>query len=132
MHFLNFIEYQQSALTCGNVLYEYNILYQDERKDVILLGKIPRLQQFSKNTCKDLLEFYINISFLKDNLTWGQTSYLKYYLNLDLIITFITLFCWLYILVVSIYTLHFTDLELTILKNFQDNMEPFSGLLMDE
>ena len=129
---LKFIDYQTIAIYCNDLLYEYKILSQDERKDVILLKKQKVPTFLNKKTCNELLQFHINIHLLKKNFIFDKIHSKKSYVKIEILIKIIGLICWSYILVVSIHTLHFTDLELTILKNLQENMEPFSGLLMDE
>jgi len=123
---LNFIEYQTGALICDSLLYEYNILFQEERKDVIFLEKFLQPADLNKDFCNKLLQIYINISLLKDNIVSARTFFATYYLKLHIVIAIITLICWLYILIISLHTYHFSDMELIFMQKFKNYIEPFS------
>ena len=113
------------------MLYEYKILFQYERKDIIFLEKFLLPVNLNKNVCDDLLQFYINIAVLKDSINWAKKYFSNYFLNLHILINIITLICWIYILIVSLHTFHFTEFDVRYLKNFQDIYEPFSNLILN-
>jgi len=125
----DFIDYQATSLICDSLLYEYKILFQEERKDVIFLEKISLPVHLTKEKCNELLQFHINISLLKDEIESSKNnSYVtNYFFKLHLLINIIALICWGYILVISLHTLHFSSMELFFIQNFFDTIEPFSN-----
>ena len=113
-------------------MYEYKILSHNERKYIFILEEIKIPKHITKDLCKELLQFHINIYLLKENIINAKDYYKNYFVKIEILIKILILICWLYILIVSLHTLHFTDLELAILEKFKENWEPFSGLLMDK
>lgn len=107
-----FIDYQSSASNGLYILYEYRILFHDEREDTPTAKNIPRDTSFSKENCKKIIECYIALVILQEEL-FGQNT-INFYKKtfqwhrvqvIDLILTIILLGCWVYILIKSVHTL---------------------------
>lgn len=60
----NFIEYQACAIYFHHLLYEYKILYHNEREDTKVI--VPEPLILNKKDCENFLQFYITIYVLKD------------------------------------------------------------------
>jgi len=98
---ISFIDYQVSCLVCDNLLYEYKILFQNERKDVIYFKTIAIPNNLTKSKCNKLLQTHINISFTKDKIISSTERFATSFLNVSLGINIFALICWSYILFVS-------------------------------
>jgi hypothetical protein len=88
---LKFIDHQESALICNDLLYEYKILFQNERKDVFFLEEVKMPTNINKNTCDDLLQFHINISFLSFKIKHANEYFRNYYINLHKVVILLKL-----------------------------------------
>ena len=117
----HFIDLQSTAIMFEHTLYQY----KSKRKDIISLSS-QNFDILSENYIETLLQSMLNIKLIFETIKFlEKRSFIK---NLRIRIYSLYLISWLYILFVSLYTLYFTELESLFLQNFQDNVNPFSGI----
>ena len=99
-----FIDYQSSAITDSDILYEYKILFKEKRKDMLYLGS-PIEHPITKQECEKLLQFMVKSTIIPDEIPAIYEYNPKMVKNITIITSMISLICWSYILYKSIHTL---------------------------
>ena len=99
-----FIDYQSSAISDSDILYEYKILFKEERKDMLYLGE-PIKHPITKEECEALLQFMMKSTIIPDEIPAIHEYNPKMIRNIVIITSTISVICWSYILYKSFHTL---------------------------
>lgn len=109
-----FIDLQSGAIYWQYESYTYNILYEYERKDYVLLGRKITPCPMTKNECNDLLYFYTKGDALDKHIQTSMKHYVKETNIIVITVNILFFLCWTYILLISLPNVPWDNVSLMI------------------